>query len=118
MNADVKEGEFFIMKGYGVYHLVKSPTKKYCYDGNKGKLFEIDEDVYSYLNDAGEWNDEVGQKIEQIRAQGFLLDPHIVRAMLLSTCLLIIAHTIKPEIPPPLLKQILRPRSGLILNKF
>ena len=64
------------MKGYGVYHLVKSPTKKYCYDGNKGKLFEIDEDVYSYLNDAGEWNDEVGQKIKQIRAQGFLLDEY------------------------------------------
>lgn len=59
-------------------HLLEIPYGKYVYDLNKGEVIKVPDDVYAYLkNMTGEPNTEVGEYLDNLKAQGYLKEKHV-----------------------------------------
>lgn len=59
-------------------HLLEIPYGKYVYDVNKSSVIKVPDAVYDYLKDmTGEPDAEVGEYLEDLKAQGYLKEKHV-----------------------------------------
>lgn len=62
------------MKNCGIYHLFKTPFKKYVYDANKNALLSISDALCFYLDGQTDLSPEIESEINHLKEQSYLLE--------------------------------------------